>query len=217
MNLLRHFSSFAVIFTGIFALTALSAQADIKSATVDVNKLLAEYHVAIKDISVLQAERDEYVKEREERQKALKEVEEQLKVIFAKIKNKAMPKAERENLDEEREDLISQHNALSKDLKESDLGQINETKQKLAAATRKLLDQIQVVIRDYAKDNGYHWIIDTSGVSNTQISPLVYAKNAPDVTAEILAILNKDAPKKEKEGAETKTPPTPPATDKKSE
>lgn len=218
MNVLRIFSAFpaiaalavyTTIAVGLLAISSQNANADIKSATVDVNILITKYHVAKKKISALQAERSTYVKEREERQKALKEVEDKLKAIIAKLRDKAMPKAERDNLDEEREDLVSQYNALNKDLKESDLGQINETKQKLAEATRLLLDEIQIVIHQYAKDNGYHWIIDTSGVSNTQISPLVYAKDSKDVTDGILTILNKDAPKEE-ENSKPKNPKTNP-------
>ncbi len=215
MNVLRIFPAFAALAAyttmavGLLAVTSQNATADIKSATVDVNILITEYHVAKKKISALQAERNTYVQEREERQKALKEVEDKLKPLFAKLRDKAMPKAERENLDEEREDLVSQYNALGKDLKESDAGQINETKEKLAEATRLLLDEIQIVIHQFAKDNGYHWIIDTSGVSNTQISPLVYAKDAKDVTPEILAILNKDAPKAE-EDSKPEAPKTTP-------
>ncbi|MCP5538055.1 MAG: OmpH family outer membrane protein [Akkermansiaceae bacterium] len=209
MNLPRIFPGLITATLGLLVALCQVASADIKSATVNVNKLITEYHVAKKEISALQGERDEYVKEREERQKALKGVEDKLKALFAKLRDKAMPKAERDNLDEEKEDLVSQYNALTKDLKESDLGQINQTKEKLAAATRRLLDEIQIVIHQYAKDNGYHWIIDTSGVSNTQISPLVYAKDAKDVTEEILAILNKDAPKDE-ENSKPKTPETNP-------
>ncbi len=174
---------------------ASQTSAQIKAATVDVNKLIVEYHVAKKEISALQAERDAYVKERVERQKSLKEVEDKLRAIFAKLRNKAMPKAERVNLDEQREELVSQHNALTKDLQESDRGQADQTKEKLAETSKRLLREIQQVIHQYAKDNGYQWIIDTSGTSNTQISPLVYARNAKDVTEELLAILNKDAPK----------------------
>lgn len=215
MNVLRIFPAFAALaaytamIVGLLAVSSQNTNADIKSATVDVNILITEYHVAKKKISALQAERGTYVQEREERQKALKEVEDKLKALFAKLRDKAMPKAERDNLDEEREDLVSQYNALNKDLKESDLGQVNETKEKLAEATRLLLDEIQIVIHQYAKDNSYHWIIDTSGVSNTQISPLVYAKDAKDVTDEILAILNKDAPEEE-ENSKPQTPKTNP-------
>lgn len=179
-----------------------SAQ-DIKCATVDANKLLTEYHVAKKKIAELRLDRDKYDKEREQRHQKLSDVETKIKALIIKLRGKAMPKSERDTVMMEYEDLVSQHNALNKDLRESDLDQVREIKGAMATATRRLLDEIHVVIHQYAKDHQYNWIIDTSGVSNTQISPLVYARNTTDVTAEILAILNKDAPKEDGKKAES--------------
>ena len=186
---------------GLITVSHASAN-DIKCATVDADKLLTEYHVAKKEISVLQVERDKYIKERDKRSQTLKEVETKIKGLITKLRDKAMPETERTTLTEEYEDLVSQYNAISKDLKESDLDQISEIKSKIAKATRKLLDEIHVVIRQYAKDNKYHWVIDTSGVTNTQISPLIYARQTTDITEEILTILNKDAPAEEESDAE---------------
>lgn len=207
MNLLRTLP--ATLAICCWAFTAQQTTADIKSATVDVNKLLTEYHVSKKKISALQAERNKYTKEREERQKSLNEVADKIKTLITKLRNKAMPQAEHDNLTEEYEVLVSQYKALNKDLEESDLDQTKETKEKLAQSTRQLLDEIQQVIHQYAKDNGYHWIIDTSGASNTQISPLIYARDSTDVTEPILAILNKKTPKEE-EDIKPETPKTTP-------
>lgn len=167
----------------------------IKCATVDANKLITEYHVAKKEIAELRKTRDQYTLESKERHKKLDDVEGKIKDLITKLRDKAMPKSERDTLMEEYEELASQHNALSKDLQEADRDQAREIKSAMAAATRRLLDEIHVVIHQYAKDHQYNWIIDTSGLSNSQISPLIYARKAPDVTGEILAILNKDAPK----------------------
>lgn len=194
---------------GSCLLVAQTATAELKAITVDINKLFNEYHVTQKEMSVLKTERDNYLKERKDRQKSLTEVTDKIKTVMEKIRNKAMPKTEKDNLIEEYEELVSRYNALLKDFKESDHDQLRETKAKIAEARRKGLDAITKVVKQYAKDKGYHWIMETSGVSNTQISPLVYAKNAKDKTDEILAILNKDAPK------EDKKKPTPDQPDKK--
>jgi len=180
----------------LMVITATQAQ-DFKCATVDVNKLLTEYNIAMKEITLLKGEREKYDKDREGRMSTLTGVETKIKDLITKLKSKAMPKTERDTLMEEYQDLVSQHNALSKDLKESDRDQVQEIKKKMASATRRLLDEIHVVVQKYAKEHKYTWIMDTSGLSNTQISPLVYARDTKDVTKEILTILNKDAPKAE--------------------
>ncbi len=192
-------------FLCLWSISAQIVSAELKTVTVDINRLYSEYHVTKKEKAALKTEQDAYAKEREDRQKSITEVTDKIKAIILKLRGKAMPEAEKNNLTEEYEELVSQYNALNKDFKESDREKLRETKQKIAAARRKGLNEITKVVRQYAKDNGYHWVMETSGVSNTQISPLVYAKKADDKTEEILAILNKDVPEdnKEKEGTES--------------
>ena len=178
---------------------------DIKCATVDANKLLIKYHVATKEISALQEKRKKYEAERVERNKALVEVETKIKDLITQIRDKSIPNNERNTLTGDYEDLVSKHNAIRKDLQESDQEQIQAIRSKIAEATRRLLDEIHGVIGQYAKDNKYHWVIDTSGVSNTQISPLIYARETTDITDEILAIINKDAPEEDDSEEEEET------------
>ncbi|MGB0776354.1 MAG: OmpH family outer membrane protein, partial [Akkermansiaceae bacterium] len=121
---------------------------------------------------------------------------------IAKIRSKETTAEEQKNLAQEYDDLVSQHRALTKDIQEQDREKITAIKSKLATETRILLDEITKVTNAYAKEKGYTWVIETSGVSNTQISPLVYAKGTIDITEEVLAILNKDAPKKDDTPAE---------------
>ncbi|MFK7911574.1 MAG: OmpH family outer membrane protein [Akkermansiaceae bacterium] len=181
----------------LWSLSILAVSAELKTMTVDVNKLYGEYHITKKAKEQLKSVQDAYSEEREERKKAITEVTDKLKDVIKKLRGKAMPESEKNNLREEYEELVSQYNALNKDFKESDRDKLGEIKEKIAIARRKGLDEITVVVKKFAKDNGYHWVMETSGVSNTQISPLVYAKSTEDKTDEVLKLLNKDAPKSE--------------------
>lgn len=176
-----------------FAMTC-SLHAEIKVFTVDMNKLFAEYHVTKNNMATLKAEQDAYLKEREERHKSLAEVAEKVQAVIEKLRTKAMPKAEKENVFNEYQELVSQYNALGKDIQESDREKLRNIKAKIAAARREGLNEIQKVVVKYAKDNGYQWVMEQSGLTNTQVSPLMYARNAEDKSDDILAILNKDAP-----------------------
>jgi Skp family chaperone for outer membrane proteins len=184
----------ALLVAGLTAWCMQSSCADIKAATIDMDKLLLEAHIAKKEISVLKGEQDKYLKARKTRQEKLNELATKIKEIYAKLANKAMPKAERTNLSEQQDGLVGEYKSLAKDIKESDSRQIDAVRRKIARETRRLLDEFQVVIHSYASDNGYHWVIDTSGSSNSQISPLIYARNTEDITEHILEILNKAKP-----------------------
>jgi len=57
------------------------------------------------------------------------------------------------------------------------------------------------MVRKAGEEKGYDFIFDRSGTSGAQIPILSYAKDATDLTAPLLEIINKDAPAKA-EGSE---------------
>ncbi|MGB0992727.1 MAG: OmpH family outer membrane protein, partial [Akkermansiaceae bacterium] len=149
-----------------------SAQnAAFKCATVDANTLIKKYHRADTKLAKLVADRDAYAKEREQQMVTIKETEAKVNACIAKIRSKETTAEEQKNLAQEYDDLVSQHRALTKDIQEQDREKITAIKSKLATETRILLDEITKVTNAYAKEKGYTWVIETSGVSNTQISP----------------------------------------------
>ncbi|MBT8037049.1 MAG: OmpH family outer membrane protein [Verrucomicrobiae bacterium] len=211
MNLLRYFPATLAIFCWV--LTAQTSLADIKAATVDVGQLLTGYHVAHNKIRELNADQKNHAKEHEERQQYLREVSGKITATLTKIRNKATPTTEQNQLYEEFDDLVSQYKVLHKDIETSKRDQAQKaakTKKAIAQSTRQHLNEIQKVIHQYAKDNGYHWMIETSGASNSQISPLIYARDATDVTKPILSILNKEAPEDEVKSSEPQNQTTKP-------
>ena len=58
-----------------------------------------------------------------------------------------------------------------------------------------IVDEIMVVVNDKVKAAGYDLVLDKSGVSMGQIPVVLYARGDMDFSSEIIAALNKDAPK----------------------
>lgn len=54
----------------------------------------------------------------------------------------------------------------------------------------ELLQKVRVVIDKYSRDNGYSLILDVS----SQQTPVVWAANTSDITADIVALYDKNAP-----------------------
>jgi len=54
----------------------------------------------------------------------------------------------------------------------------------------ELLQKVRVVIDKYSRDNGYALILDVS----SQQTPVVWAANTSDITADIIALYDKNAP-----------------------
>ena len=57
-----------------------------------------------------------------------------------------------------------------------------------------VLGEIRVIVEDYAKGAGYDIVMDKSGMSAVQIPVLLYHKDSTDITAQVLKVLNKNAP-----------------------
>lgn len=62
----------------------------------------------------------------------------------------------------------------------------------MVAEMRKVLDHIVATAQSVSKQKGYELVLDSSGATNTSAPFVLYARNAPDLTDEVSAILKKE-------------------------
>ena len=74
-----------------------------------------------------------------------------------------------------------------------------EINAEMVAGMRERLDGIREVAEKLAKEEGYDWIFDSSGNTNTGVPLLLYAKNPDDLTDQVLSILGKATTPSEQE------------------
>lgn len=76
-------------------------------------------------------------------------------------------------------------------------GQLN---QDMMTTMKGLLGEIHRFIKAHAEETGYDMVLDTSGTTTNQTSPVLGGKGIRDITATVIAELNRDNPDlKEKE------------------
>ncbi len=187
--------TFTLVTYALITFAVLLGQADaseFKVASVNIDKILLHCEAADKELFYLKSRRDRYLKDRNSSQKKINALAIELKALQAKVKNKAMPRAERNILLKQRENLIAKYQSLTNEVQQSDDEQTYSTKQNITAATLRILKQCHLEINDYAKTHGYQWVLEKSGRTSSQTSPLIYARNAVDITDDILALLNKN-------------------------
>ncbi|MGB2402928.1 MAG: OmpH family outer membrane protein [Akkermansiaceae bacterium] len=187
-------TSAKIIFTVItFALLASRVHAvEPKVASVNIDKVLLHYEAADRELSYLKSARERYLRDRNTDQKKINTLAIELKALQSKIKNKAMPRSERNNLLNQREKLVARYQSLTKKLQQDDDQQAANTKQQITSATKRILKHCHREIKAYAKTHGFQWVLETSGHSTSRISPLVYARHTVDITDDILALLNEE-------------------------
>ncbi len=61
--------------------------------------------------------------------------------------------------------------------------------------TKELLGVVRARVEEIAEAAGYDFVFEQGGTTSSQISALIYIRNADDLTEKVIAALNKDAPK----------------------
>ena len=165
---------------------------ELRVASVNIDKILLHCEAADKELTYLKSGRERYLKNRNTDQKKINALAIELKALQAKMDDEAMSRPEQDKLAAQQDKLIAQYQNLTNQVKKGDDEQTKNTKQKITSATLRILNQCQLTISQYAKAHGYQWVIETSGSTSSHVSPLIYARNAVDITDDILALLNED-------------------------
>ena len=177
-----------------------AAAAPPRVATVRVDEVLRKLDSTAKANEDYKAKRDAISKD--SRKAALDEIMADLELRRSKL-------AENTGIDQDtrkqllREFMVKQQEARSM---QEDFNNFSAEKQQvlnaeLVADIRKRLNLIRATAEKIAKDDGYDWVFDSSGISNTGVPLMLYAKNPNDLTERVLAALQPPA-----------APPPPPPT-----
>ena len=64
----------------------------------------------------------------------------------------------------------------------------------LVKKTYDLLGDVRAIVQRVAEEDGFDYVFEVSGKTSSQLTTLIYIRNATDLTGRIIAELNKDAP-----------------------
>jgi outer membrane protein len=185
----------AVVSTMIVASFAAVA-APPRVATIRVADVFRQLDTTVKANEEIQAKREALKKDK--RQLAINELSEGGTSIDAETRKKL-----------EREFLLKRQEAksLEEDLESFRTEKNREINAEMVAGMRARLDLIRSTAEKIAREEGYDWVFDSSGQTNTGVPLVLYAKNPNDLTDRVLAAMGPT--KTEAKSGSTK-PPAPP-------
>ena len=202
---MKLFNSIIALAFGSLIVTSASAQEgkDDKIATVDMQKLVAEFYKTAETRDSFKVYEDEIKEQNTIRVDAIKAIVEEAK--------KLQKQAEEPSLDREKKnELFNELNRNQQEVQGLDGDRTAWIQRKQAALTEKAkIDfgevrmEILKMVQKYGEDEGYDYIFDRSGASGAGVPILSYTKDATDLTAVLLEIINKDAPEKAEEAPKT--------------
>ena len=94
-----------------------------------------------------------------------------------------MKNFERDSLKREHDKYLEEQNRL-----------INEG---MVKRTYQLLKDVRTLARKIAEEDGFDYVFEVSGKTSSQLSALIYIREATDLTARIIGELNRNAPRKD--------------------
>lgn len=150
-----------------------------KVAVINVQAAIANTQEGQKALAALQARYDPRRKEIEQKQNEVANLQDQLRRGGNTMSDEAKQKLMAE-IDQKTKSL----NRLTEDAQ-------TDWDQDLNRLLQELWQKVYVVVQKYAQDNGYSLVLD---ISPSQQSPVVWAANGTDITAEVVALYDRSAP-----------------------
>lgn len=168
----------------------------LKIATVDMQSLFKEYHRTTEEQQKFSEEFARIQKESHERLTGIRKLEEELQLLTKKMEDPTLGDNVKREKSREFRLKLDEAKAMARERKEFINRRSRALDLKKQASMQGILAEIRKRIIEHSKKEDFDFVIDKSGLSANQVPFLLYTKDAADITAPLLADLNKDAPDK---------------------
>lgn len=163
-----------------------------KIATIDAKKATAQYHLAKSDFEAFEAarlklEEDPRKKELDGLAESLKKKIEEFEKMSEKDENRSRLGKEIHSSKQDYDDLFSLWRTYR-------LDKLRELTEDYASKAEKRGEEIISAARKLSDSKGFDWVVETSGATSSKMPVVLYVRNSTDITEELIAALNKDAP-----------------------
>ena len=166
-----------------------------KFATLDMAKAFEAYHLTVTARAQVQEARKAL--QQDPRRETIKLLDVELRDLKAHVQDPIFTEAQRK--DYYRRYMIKNHERLSlKREHEKHLAeQLNLINRGMVDKTRELLRNVRTIVRKIAEEDGYDHVFEVSGKTSSQLSSLIYIRNATDLTDRVIEELNRNRPNAE--------------------
>ncbi|MDA7881588.1 OmpH family outer membrane protein [Akkermansiaceae bacterium] len=194
----------AVFVTLLFLPFTASADPKMKLGTVNMAKLLTEYHLTKAAQAEEDAEREMIKKDDQERIVAIKGLSEEMKVLDAERRDPSLAEAKRRASLDKLAAKDAKLKALRKERDEFLQRRGNALNQKMISMMNDIRIEVVNTVAAHAKDGtDVDYVVDSSGLTTAQVPFLLFAREKVDLTDDVLKLLNKEAPAESTEEKKT--------------
>lgn len=172
-----------------------SAQTQMKIGIVDMKRVFQEYYKTKEAEKKVNEDKSKAKKDIDTRRAAMQELvtkwDNASKIVADKLANPDL-KSQKQV---EAQKLASEIKALEREVDEFVRRREQQLQEQVMRMRKGLLEDIQQHVEEKSKLDNYDLVFDKSGVSPSGVKFLLHSKDAVDFSNEVLAVLNKNAPK----------------------
>ena len=194
--------------------TASAQSVTIRIGTVDMKKVFESYYKTKDAESKINEARNNAKKELEDRMDQAKRVLEEVKKLDEDIARPELGKEAKEQKTKVRGEKAGELQTMDREIREFQSSREKQLQEQSVRMRGGIVDEINKVVSDKVKADGYDIVFDRSGPSLNGVPILLYAKESYDFTPDVVTALNKNKGKEEA-APEAAKPATAPAKPKK--
>ncbi len=188
-------SLFLTLAAALSTAGSVSAQTQMKIGIVDMKRVFQEYHKTKEAEKKVNEDKSKAKKDLDQRSAKYQELigqwEQAMKIVQDKLVNAEL----KQQKQAEAQKISSEAKALEREIDEFRRRREQQLQEQVMRMRKGLLDDISQQVEEKAKRDNYDLVFDKSGVSPSGVKFLLHSKDAVDFSNEVLADLNKNAPK----------------------
>jgi len=170
---------------------APAAHAELNVGTVDMNRILKEYHKSKDAGAKLNDAKEAAKKEFDERVDAYKKGLEEINKLNAQLDAPALTAEAKAQKAKQRDEKIASLKNMEREIDEFRQTREQQLQQQAQHLQENLITEITAVVLEQAKAKNLDLVFDTSGASLNRFSPILFSKERADFTSDVIAALNK--------------------------
>jgi len=179
----------------VFALAPASALAQsvtIRIGTVDMKKVFESYYKTKDAESKINEARNNAKKELEERMETAKKLLDEVKKLDEDVSKPELSKEAKDQKAKVRAEKAGELQTMDREIREFQSSREKQLQEQSVRMRGGIVDEINKVVADKVKADGYDIVFDRSGPSLNGVPILLYAKESYDFTPDVVSALNKN-------------------------
>jgi outer membrane protein len=187
---------FALALGSLFA--PVSAQAQLKVGTIDMKSVFDQYYKTKEQEAKINESRTQAKKELDDRMDTFQKAQEEARRLNDEANKPELAEKAKAEKTKALQEKLQELEAMQREIREFQQTRERQLSEQSVRSRNSLVEEINKVIDGKVKAGNYDLVFDKSGQSLNAVNVLVHSKDSFDMTAEVIAELNKGQKKEKK-------------------